>query len=411
MITIFTPIHKENVFLRLAADSISKQTYKGEVEWILLVNGQARASWVKEIVPWARVITADPKDNGNIGALKWACCNYAKGDILVELDYDDELLPTALEEVSKAFEDEAVQYVYSNSIEVRNDGSFLTYGKAFGWTHRVTEEGFEENVAFPATAHYLRNIWWAPNHVRAYRASAYKTLEYMPLEVGDDHDLCCRFYIKYGERGFKHIDKCLYYYRLHGDNTSADNKNREVQEQVDRNYVKYAEQMYLRWAKDEGLAAIDLGGRFNCPVGYKSVDLLDADIIVDLEGPWPFANDSIGVIRAYHLLEHLEDPIHFFNEAFRVLAPGGFLLLEVPSVKGDGAFADPTHKKFFNLLSFEYYTNEKQARFIRPQYTGRFQKARIVEYWWDDPKIPIIGAHLIALKGWYDERWCGIKEI
>jgi glycosyltransferase involved in cell wall biosynthesis len=411
MITIFTPVHKENVFLRLAATSIAEQTYEGEVEWIILVNGDAKASWAKTIVPWARVITADPKDDGNIGALKWACCNYAKGDILVELDYDDQLLPTALEEIAAAFEDPQVQYVYSNSVEVRNDGSYLTYGKAFGWNHRVTEQGFEENVAFPAKAHYLRNIWWAPNHVRAYRTSAYKTLEYLPLEVGDDHDLCCRFYIKYGEKGFKHIDKCLYYYRLHGDNTSADNRNRDVQVQVEHNYVKYAEQMYLRWAKDEGLAAIDLGGRFNCPVGYKSVDLLDADIIADLEGPWPFEDDSIGVIRAYHLLEHLEDPIHFFNEAFRVLAPGGFLLLEVPSVKGDGAFADPTHKKFFNLLSFEYYTNEKQARFIRPQYTGRFQKARIVEYWWEDPKIPIIGAHLIALKGWYDERWCGIKEI
>jgi ubiquinone/menaquinone biosynthesis C-methylase UbiE len=167
----------------------------------------------------------------------------------------------------------------------------------------------------------------------------------------------------------------------------------------------------MRWAIDNGLACYDLGGRIDRQQGYLSVDLLDADVIADLEKPWPFPDNSVGVLRAYHLLEHLADTIHFFNEAYRVLAPGGFLLIEVPSVNGAGAFGDPTHRKFFNLLTFEYFTNEQYARFIQPQYTGRFQKARVVEYWWQNPKIPVISAQLIALKGWYDERWCGEKNI
>ena len=409
-ITVFTPIHKYNEeYFHDLHLSVHRQTFT-DYEWIILLNGEAveEETTIRKLAPWARIVVTDK--TGNVGALKAMCCELAKGEILVELDYDDQLVGTALEEVAKAFQDQQVQFAYSNFVEQRN-GESRTYGAAYGWQSRKFFD-MMQNVSFPEQAHYMRRIEWAPNHVRAFRKSAYDKLKYdETLAVGDDHDLVCKFYVEYGERGFKHIDECLYIYRLHEENTCS-TRNAEVQRQVDLNYQKYAEKMYLRWAKDNGLLALDLGGRFNCPEGYKSVDLMDADYIVDLEKPWSaFADNSVGVLRAYHLLEHLDDTIHFFNEAFRILAPGGFLLIEVPSVKGDGAFADPTHKKFFNTLSFEYFTNENQARFIRPQYKGRFQKARVVEYWWSNPRIPVISAQLIALKGWYDERWCGLKEI
>lgn len=409
-ITVFTPIHKYNKeYFQDLYLSVHRQTFS-DFEWLILLNGEAieSADTIRSLVPWARVELFFK--TGNVGALKAACCEMANGEILVELDYDDQLVGDALEKIAEAFTDSNVQFAYSNFVEHKN-GMSRTYSAAYGWHNRSFFD-MQQNVAFPEQAHYMRRIEWAPNHVRAFRKSAYDILGYdKELAVGDDHDLVCKFYVQYGERGFKHIDECLYIYRLHDDNTCS-TRNDEVQRQVDLNYQKYAERMYLRWAQDNNLLAIDLGGRFNCPPGYRSVDLLDADYIVDLEKPWTqFEDNSVGVIRAYHLLEHLDDTIHFFNEAFRVLAPGGFLLIEVPSVKGDGAFADPTHKKFFNTLSFEYFTNENQARFIRPQYNGRFQKARVVEYWWSNPRIPVISAQLIALKGWYDERWCGLKEI
>jgi len=157
---------------------------------------------------------------------------------------------------------------------------------------------------------------------------------------------------------------------------------------------------------------LDLGGRFNAPPGFTTVDLLDADIIMDLEKPWDAIEDnSVGILRAYHILEHLHDPIHFFNEAYRVLVPGGLLMLEVPSTEGAGAFSDPTHVKFFNLLSFEYYTNEQYAKFIRPQYKGKFQVSRLVQYNWSNPNIPIVSGQFIALKGWYDLKWAGVRKM
>jgi len=155
---------------------------------------------------------------------------------------------------------------------------------------------------------------------------------------------------------------------------------------------------------------LDLGGRFDCPERYISVDLLDADVNCDLSQTWPFDDDSVGVLRAYHLIEHLPNPIHFFNEAYRVLAPGGLLLLEVPSMDGPGGVSDPTHRSFFNRRSFEYYTDERKARYIRPEYTGAFQLSRLNQYAWPDGVI-VISVQMIALKGWYERNFCGEKLI
>ena len=414
--TVFTPIHKPDTDqLRKLYDSLQAQAWKAD-EWVILCNGAAK-DWIIDFVdrrndPWIKVYHTDT--TGNIGALKAECCDLASGEILVEVDYDDKLTEDALQKIEEAFEQNPeAQFVYSNSVETLPDGSSQVYGAQYGW-HTKPYFNATQMVAFPPRAQYFRRIEWAPNHVRAFRREGYNAVGGYDrkLPVGDDHDLVCRFYVEFGQAGFHHIDECLYLYRVHEGNTSnGRNRNAEIQRQVDRNYCRWAEKMYLRWAKDNSMECLDLGGRFNCPPGYRSVDLLDADLTFDLNGPWPLEADSVGVLRAYHVLEHLPDTIHFFNEAYRVLAPGGVLLIEVPSTNGAGAFGDPTHVRFFNTLSFEYFTNQQYARFIQPQYTGRFQAARVVEYWWNNPKIPVVSAQLIALKGWYSDRWAGVKQI
>lgn len=408
--TVFTPIHKpEFDKLRELYDSLTAQTVR-PTEWVIVRNGAMIDVDIPFEEDWIKVHNGS--ETGNIGWLKRYACQMATGEILIEVDYDDQLIAYSVEKIVDAFQNDRVQFVYSNCVEYREDGTYNLYGEQYGWRSRPFGE-MRQQVAFPARPQYLRRIEWAPNHVRAFRATAYEKVggHDPEIKVGDDHDLICRFYIEYGEDGFHHIDECLYLYRVHAGNTcNGNNRNAEIQVQVDRNYIRHAEKMYLRWAKDNSLACLDLGGRIGCPVGYKSVDLLDADIVADLNQKWPFADDSVGVLRAYHLIEHLPDTVHFFNEAYRVLAPGGFLLIEVPSVNGAGAFGDPTHVRFFNTLSFEYFTKQQFARFIQPRYTGRFQKARLVEYGWSNG-IPVISAQLIALKGWYDENWCGQKEI
>jgi SAM-dependent methyltransferase len=418
--TVFTPVHKirESELIQLS------NSIQDADEWIVLLNGDACSKENKEhletVLGQNASIHLKPEKH-NIGYLKGLCCDISTGDVLIEVDYDDYLTPGAIGQIKEAFQNPDVHFVYSNSVDFI-EGEYPkcnTYGAQYGWYTRPYRE-YVQLVAFPPSAHYMRRIEWAPNHVRAFRAESYRSLQVSDgsygydrrLIGGDDHDLVCRFYIKYGAKGFKHIDDALYMYRVHKDNScNASNLNSVIQEQVAKNYVNYSEAMYKRWANDSGLRLLDMGGRFNCPEGYESVDLFGADVNMNLEEPWDIEDNSVGVIRAYHIIEHLKNPIHFFNEAYRVLAEGGFLLIEVPSTNGELAWADPTHISFFNPASFEYYTNEQKARFIRPQFKGRFQNLRIQEYAWA-PNQLVVSAHLCTLKGgWYDQRWCGVKSI
>lgn len=425
MVTIFTPVHKLNQGLKVLANSIKNQTNQN-FEWIILLNGEAEGEYdslmdlidVRDSEKAFAVRVDSISTTGSVGLLKARCCSMAIGDILVEADYDDALTEDCIDKITKAFEQNSdIQFVYSNCVELLPNGGYNLYSPAYGWKSKPFTNELEQQIAFPALPQYLRRIEWSPNHVRAFRKSAYHQVGGYneDMALGDDHDLMCRFFIEFGQKGFHHINECLYIYNFHSDNTSGQNNRvNEVQAQVDINYCNHAEKMWLRWAKDEGLLSLDLGGRFNCPNGYKSVDLLDADYQMDLSDTWyHFEDNSVGVIRAYHIIEHLQDQVDFFNEAYRVLAPGGLLLIEVPSSNGMGAFSDPTHKSFFNLMTFEYYTNEEKARFIRPKYNGRFQKSRVVEYNWNTEfgKVPIVSAQLICLKGWYSENYCGELKI
>jgi SAM-dependent methyltransferase len=171
-------------------------------------------------------------------------------------------------------------------------------------------------------------------------------------------------------------------------------------------YDKYIADLVWRWADLEGLRKIDLGGRFNKPEGYESVDLKDADVIADLNGDWPFEDDSVGVIRAHDFFEHLRDPIHTMKEAHRVLAPRAWILSLTPSTDGRGAWQDPTHVSFWNENSFHYYAGAK-AKFIDTPV--RFQAPRLFTTAKDDQQVCWVVAHLVCLKGGF--RPAGLIEI
>jgi hypothetical protein len=110
-------------------------------------------------------------------------------------------------------------------------------------TYGVTFRGktLLAHSAPPVTPQNLRYVDWSPNHVRAWRASAYKVVggHDPALALCDDHDLMVRFFL--AGKQFRHVAECLYYYRRHGGNT-VKNRNAELRAQADRNYEKY------RWA-------------------------------------------------------------------------------------------------------------------------------------------------------------------
>jgi O-antigen biosynthesis protein len=388
-ISIFTPSHDPS-FLETAYASIKDQDFH---EWVVLLNGAAEYA-----NPDPRVkIFRDETGIDFVGYLKWQCCKHATGDILLELDHDDLLSPDCIVEVKTAFEDPAIGFVYSNTIQAHMDWKpTQRFNEGNGWEYRpVTFQGhpLDEYIAFAPTPGAVSQIWYAPNHVRAFRKDVYeKAGGYNPkMRVLDDLDLMCRMYL---EARFKHIDKPLYLYRVHGQNAWLV-YNSEIQNNVYRIHDQYIERMAMKWSDLNGLRKIELGGRMNAAAGFETVDLKDADIICDLNERWPFADNSVGVARAYDVFEHLSDSVHTMKELFRVLAPGGYAIIQVPSTDGRGAFQDPTHRTAWNENSFLYYTDARWAKYIDAPV--RFQAVRCYTTERDVNQVCWVKAHLVKL--------------
>lgn len=352
MISIITPFSKTHEpYLQEAYESIKEQTYR-DFEWVLVPNGGGVVPDNIKAEPWVKIYDFPgqvlPDGRCRIGELKRFACQKAVGEIIAEFDADDMLMPTCLEKVAKGIDEGAV-FVYSNNADFE-DGTWKsrTFGPYYGWESRPFEyKGHQliETLSFPPTAHAMRFIFWSPDHIRAWSAKAYWEIggHDESMEMGDDHDLMCRFYIRFGSAGFRLFNEVLYLYRRHNKNNCV-NYNHIVQKETIGNYLKYSRDMATRWAGDLGLMLLDLGEHRSSWGGYMAVDKYPpADIVADLNGTWPFPDDKVGVIRASHIFEHLKDPIHTMNEAYRVLAPGGWLFIDVPSTDGRGAFQDPTH--------------------------------------------------------------------
>lgn len=393
-ISIFTPTH-DSRFLTELHTNIMRQDYP-LWEWIVLCNGGAKFECND-----ARVkVIEDCSGIERVGYLKFAACKHCSGDILLEVDHDDLLLPGALREVAAAFGDPSVDFVYSNTVNHdMNLNQPMVWSSEYGWSTRPYEfMGMKclESISADPLPQSLSRIWFAPNHLRAWRASFYwRVGGHNPsMELCDDHDLICRTYL-HGR--MLHINKPLYFYRVHGGNTWLKHQDK-IQTTMWGVHHRYIGPMALRWAQDNHLRAVDLCGALDCPRGFESVDRDKADIVADLDGVWPFADSSVGVIRAHDAIEHLKNPIHTMNEAYRVLAHGGFFLIQVPSSEGVGAHCDPTHVSFWNWRSFRYYTEDSMQRYIRSAGAKcRFQSIVVDNVTLYDG-VKYVIAHLIAIK-------------
>ncbi len=388
-LSVFTPSHNTK-FLEEAYKSIKDQPFD---EWVILLNNGAES--IRFLDERVKVFYAPIDTPPYVGALKKMACELVTGDILLELDHDDLLLPGAVEKVKKVFaENSDVGFVYSNCVEMNMDGTPRErYSEDYGWRYRSYDNDLSEYVAFAPTPASVSRIWYAPNHLRAFRRDVYNLAGGYDatMRVLDDQDLMSRMY---QVASFKHIDEPLYIYRVHGDNAWLQ-YNKEIQDNVYRLYDQYIEDLCLTWAKREGFLSLDLGGRFHKDPRYVSVDLKGSDETADLNYSWPFPDGSVGLVRANDVFEHLVDPIHTMRELYRVLTPGGYALIRVPSTDGRGAFQDPTHKSFWNENSFLYYTDRRWAKYIDTPV--RFQATRLYTTKKNDIGVCWAVAHLVKL--------------
>ena len=356
-ITIITPTHDPKFLMELE-ESILANDYQNW-EWVILLNNGAKYESKDSRI---RIIQSQTNST-NVGALKKEACSYATGEAIVEVDHDDLITSDCLQKVAMAFEDKAIGFVYSDNAKLSD--KFVPYNQYWGWTWRFFDWYGEKLIAMnslPLTPGRLGHIWYAPDHVRAWRTDIYNLVggHDESLAICDDLDLMHRLYMV---TEFKHIPEVLYIYRITGNNTWLE-RNQAIQEKSQELFHKDIYNLADRFSRKNGLMKIDLCGGFNKPEDYISVDKYNGDVLADLDEGIPFADNSCGVVRAYDALEHLKDPIKTMKEIHRVLAPGGILLSHTPSTDGRGAWQDPTHVSFWNENSFWYWTKEDQMRFI-----------------------------------------------
>jgi len=397
--SIISPSHKNTPYLQELYESLCAQTY-GNWEWVLWLNGTFKRSKLSpEIENDERVkIYECNEKNSNVGFHKNKAFHLGSGDILVEVDHDDMITPNCLEELNKAYQDERIGFVYSD-VAVYDD-NFVPYNEQHGWSYYFYNfRGKDRYVmnSWRPTSQSLAFIWYAPDHVRSWRKSVYEKIggHNVDLCICDDHELMIRTYLK---TKMYHIKKPLYIYRVYGQNTYLE-RNAQIQTKTVDLYHQYGYQLSEKDSIDRNLLMVDISGSFYAKDGYQKIDIVD-DVI-------PLPDNSVGVLNALHILQRLKDPIKSMREIHRVLAHGGWAMIEVPSTDGRGAFQDPRHISYWNQHSFWYYTNRDQAKFISNE-DIRFQSYRLdtIE---TSPHIKITKAWLSAIKG--DERLPGILNI
>ncbi len=119
--------------------------------------------------------------------------------------------------------------------------------------------------------------------------------------------------------------------------------------------------------------------------GVDQLALSAVDVAHNLDVyPWPFKDSSVDIIFGHSVLEHITDIVAFMDEAWRVLAPEGRLIVAVPYFRSTDSFTDITHKHFFTSESLDYFFDENTSK-ARFEYSTH--KWKRIGFWYGWPAL------------------------
>jgi hypothetical protein len=111
---------------------------------------------------------------------------------------------------------------------------------------------------------------------------------------------------------------------------------------------------------------LDIGCGGNKQEGHVGMDirpLPGVDIVWDFEDiPWPLSDESVLRAIASHVVEHINPHkfgfVRWMDEVWRVMKPGGQLMIAVPHGSSQGYLQDPTHCNPCNEQTWTYFDPE-----------------------------------------------------
>ena len=258
LVSVFTPTWKTGDRIFRTYRSLCDQTYKNW-EWIIYDDSpEGDDTWdllkgIRAGDPRVRVFRSDVSC-GIIGEVKRRCCGLARGSILAELDHDDELTANCLADVVEAFNAHPeAGFAYTDCAEIFENGLNGTYGDTYAFGFGSYRPQLYRDHVYAVTnypevnAKTARHIVGMPNHIRAWRTSAYHAAGgYSPeVHVADDYELCIRTFLT---TRMVHIQRFGYIQYLGdgGENTQR-RRNREIQRLVASFAWRYEDQIHQRF--------------------------------------------------------------------------------------------------------------------------------------------------------------------
>jgi glycosyltransferase involved in cell wall biosynthesis len=259
VLSAFTTSYKSKHRIQRPYRSLLAQTYNNW-EWVIFDDTDPDTPEGKE--NWdalVKIANSDPririyrsyKNSGIIGEVKAQAAGLCRGDIFIEIDHDDDLVPDLfrwLVDARKEFPNAG--FFYSDCCEIFESGKpggyhgdwGLGYAHHFGdlvdnpvtgkkswvWAHRTPD----------INAQTISGLIGLPNHVRAWTRECYYDIGgYNPhLPIVDDFDLMLKTFLKYE---IVHIPKMGYLqYSNEGGSNFTKIRNAEIQKHVKgvRNY-------------------------------------------------------------------------------------------------------------------------------------------------------------------------------
>ena len=240
LVTVFTPAYRTGGKIFRPFQSLMEQTYTNW-EWIIVDDSDDDGRTFERLSHLAkkdhRIKVFKPwEHSGIIGKVKNWACSLGKGQILVELDHDDELTDYALDYVVKGFNQfPEAGFLYSDCAEIYEDGTNVTYrnGWAFGYggysdveyKGKTYKSGSGGNI----NAKTIRHIISAPNHLRAWRKSFYESIggHNTELHVADDYEIMVRTFLK---SRILRVPKLCYLQYI--GNTAQEVRNKDIHRHV-----------------------------------------------------------------------------------------------------------------------------------------------------------------------------------
>jgi len=145
---------------------------------------------------------------------------------------------------------------------------------------------------------------------------------------------------------------------------------------------------------------LNLGCGFNKIPGLTNIDCdrrVNPDLLCDIENGLPFEDSTVDEIFAKDFLEHIhpDKVIFVIEEIYRVLKPKGKFESITPSTDGRGAFQDPTHRSFWNINSWLYYTDDAHRSFYN--INAKFEVLMLVDFVGNE-RLKVIYTQAVLLK-------------